>query len=160
MAWTVPRTWVASETVTAALMNTHVRDNLKAIGDAWTGTYTLAWTSAGAAPTVGNASRSTAYMQAGKLVWGRASITLGSTSAAGTGAYRWALPVAAANATTDVIGSGIYDDTSTQQHPLVLKLVTATTFLAVAETGVVTAASPTAPVNGDTYTFFFMYEAA
>jgi hypothetical protein len=27
MAWTVPRTWVTSEVVTAALMNTHVRDN-------------------------------------------------------------------------------------------------------------------------------------
>ena len=28
MAWTSPRTWVTSELVTAALMNTHVRDNL------------------------------------------------------------------------------------------------------------------------------------
>jgi len=27
-SWTVPRTWVTSEVVTAALMNTHVRDNL------------------------------------------------------------------------------------------------------------------------------------
>lgn len=35
MAWTAPRTWVAGETVTAAIMNTHVRDNFKAIGDPW-----------------------------------------------------------------------------------------------------------------------------
>lgn len=28
MAWTAPRTWVAGELVTAALLNTHVRDNL------------------------------------------------------------------------------------------------------------------------------------
>lgn len=28
MAWTTPRTWVTGETVTAALMNSHVRDNL------------------------------------------------------------------------------------------------------------------------------------
>lgn len=28
--WTAPRTWVAAETVTAAIMNTHVRDNLLA----------------------------------------------------------------------------------------------------------------------------------
>ena len=28
MAWTAPRTWVTGEVVTAALMNTHVRDNL------------------------------------------------------------------------------------------------------------------------------------
>ena len=28
MAWTTPRTWTTSELVTAAMMNTHVRDNL------------------------------------------------------------------------------------------------------------------------------------
>lgn len=28
MAWTAPRTWVTNELVTAAIMNTHVRDNL------------------------------------------------------------------------------------------------------------------------------------
>ena len=28
MAWTSPRTWVAAETVTAAQLNTHIRDNL------------------------------------------------------------------------------------------------------------------------------------
>ena len=28
MAWTAPRTWVTGELVTAAMMNTHVRDNL------------------------------------------------------------------------------------------------------------------------------------
>jgi hypothetical protein len=31
MAWTAPRTWIAGEVVTASLMNTHVRDNFKAI---------------------------------------------------------------------------------------------------------------------------------
>lgn len=31
MGWTAPRTWVASEVVTAAIMNTHVRDNLTAL---------------------------------------------------------------------------------------------------------------------------------
>ena len=28
MAWTAPRTWVTSEVVTAAILNTHIRDNL------------------------------------------------------------------------------------------------------------------------------------
>lgn len=32
MAWTAPRTWVTSETVTSTMMNTHVRDNL---GQLW-----------------------------------------------------------------------------------------------------------------------------
>ena len=31
MAWVAPRTWTAGETVTAALMNQHVRDNLNAL---------------------------------------------------------------------------------------------------------------------------------
>jgi hypothetical protein len=33
MAWTTPRTWVASELVTASLLNTHVRDNENALRD-------------------------------------------------------------------------------------------------------------------------------
>lgn len=28
MAYTAPRTWVAAETVTAAIMNTHIKDNI------------------------------------------------------------------------------------------------------------------------------------
>jgi hypothetical protein len=35
MAFTAPRTWTATELVTAAMMNTHVRDNLNAL---WVGT--------------------------------------------------------------------------------------------------------------------------
>jgi hypothetical protein len=31
MSWTAPRTWVAGEIVTAAMMNTHVRDDLLAL---------------------------------------------------------------------------------------------------------------------------------
>lgn len=45
MAWTTPRTWVAGELVTAAIMNTHVRDNLNILtvaisddGQTWSGT--------------------------------------------------------------------------------------------------------------------------
>ena len=37
MAWTAPRTWVAGELITAAVMNTHIRDNLAWLysGEAW-----------------------------------------------------------------------------------------------------------------------------
>ncbi len=38
MAWTTPRTWVTNELVTAAIMNTHVRDNLNETIGAITGT--------------------------------------------------------------------------------------------------------------------------
>jgi hypothetical protein len=43
MAWTAPRTWVSGELVTAALFNTHIRDNLQAIV-ASTGAYVNAVT--------------------------------------------------------------------------------------------------------------------
>jgi len=33
MSWTEPRTWTAGELVTADMMNTHVRDNLKYLKD-------------------------------------------------------------------------------------------------------------------------------
>lgn len=33
MAWTAPRTWIVGEVVTAAIMNTHIRDNQKALSD-------------------------------------------------------------------------------------------------------------------------------
>ncbi len=32
-AWTTPRTWIVSEVPTAALFNTHVRDNFDFLGD-------------------------------------------------------------------------------------------------------------------------------
>jgi hypothetical protein len=34
MAWTDPRTWVTGEVVTASQMNTHIRDNMNALGPA------------------------------------------------------------------------------------------------------------------------------
>lgn len=37
MAWTTPRTWVAGELVTAAMLNTHLRDDLNAVVQALIG---------------------------------------------------------------------------------------------------------------------------
>lgn len=41
MAWTAPRTWVTDEVVTAALLNTHLRDNLIALKDPPSSDYVL-----------------------------------------------------------------------------------------------------------------------
>lgn len=95
MAWTSPRTWVAAETVTAALMNTHVRDNLKALGDAWT-SWSPSWTAVTTNPAIGNGTISGAYMQAGKLVHFWAEITMGSTTTFGSGGWQLNLPVSEA----------------------------------------------------------------
>lgn len=95
MAWTVPRTWVAAEVVTAALLNTHLRDNLKALGDAWA-SYTPAWTASTTNPTLGNGTITGVFIQPGKLVHMRVRITAGSTTTFGSGNYQVSLPANAA----------------------------------------------------------------
>ena len=61
MAYTTPRTWVAGETVTAALMNTHVRDNISYLKtqtdyaltkNLWIGNWTPRETAGAGAPAV------------------------------------------------------------------------------------------------------------
>lgn len=107
MAWTAPRTWVAAETVTAALLNTHLRDNLKAIGDPW-----ASYTGTNTNVTVGNGTLSTVYSQAGKLVHYTIKLTFGSTTAF-TASPRFGLP--ATPRLTDQgnpIGAAVLFDTS------------------------------------------------
>jgi len=98
MAWTAPRTWVAAEKPPASTLNTHIRDNFKAIGDAWTAYGSGAsWTSSGTAPSLGNGTWNGKYMQAGKLTTFRIVLTMGSTTTFGTGNYSLALPFAVAS---------------------------------------------------------------
>lgn len=111
VAWTDPRTWVAGETVTAALMNTHVRDNLKAIGDAWTA-YTPTWSSDTTQPSIGNGSISGAFLNAGKLTLFRISLTIGSTTTFGTGNYRLSAPSNDVDGVRWPIGQAMIRDSS------------------------------------------------
>jgi hypothetical protein len=102
MAWTSPRTWVAGETVTAALMNTHVRDNMKAQGDAWTAftpTFSGAW-------TLGNGTLEGWYMKMGRYVTAKVKLTVGSTTAP-SGNFGLTLPWTHANG---AVGGGGTDD--------------------------------------------------
>lgn len=110
MAWSTPRTWVAGEIVTAAIMNVHVRDQFNAIGSAWT-SWTPAWTAATSNPAIGNGTIVGNYIQAGKLIIFRIIITAGSTTTFGTGAYSFTYPVApvvTANASTAGNIAGYY----------------------------------------------------
>lgn len=91
MAWTSPATWVANTVLTAAQLNTQLRDNLKAIGDPWT-SYTPAWTASGTAPAIGNGAIIGKYIAAGKLIHFRVVLTMGSTTTYGTGQYSISLP--------------------------------------------------------------------
>jgi hypothetical protein len=107
MAWTAPRTWVAGEIVTAAYMNTHVRDNLLTLST-W-----AAWTPQIDAVTTDPNHGSTAtqygtYLLAGTLCvasfdikWGGVGVT------GGDGNYRINHPVAASTAGQVVTGHGV-----------------------------------------------------
>jgi hypothetical protein len=77
MAWTdfPAGLFTSGQILTAAQMNTYVRDNLKAVGDAWTA-YTPTWSSL----TIGNATQNNAYVAAGKLYIVRIEMIVGSTT--------------------------------------------------------------------------------
>ena len=51
MAWTTPRTWTTGELVTAALLNSHLRDNLNVVNPTET---TITFDGGGAAITTGS----------------------------------------------------------------------------------------------------------
>lgn len=88
---TTPRTWAAAETVTAALMNTHVRDAMNGLFTAYT-SYVPVWTGASTNPVPGNGTITGGYDRFGKLIRFRLQITMGSTTTYGTGQWRVTLP--------------------------------------------------------------------
>lgn len=157
MAWTPPRTWVAAEIPTAATFNTHVRDNLKAIGDAWTSyTPTLSnW-------TLSNGTLAGYYMQAGKLVIGRIEYTVGSSDTKSGGPV-FALPAATAAAKAGLpLGRAYLFDTSagTKNYRNVVQNGSTGVFMADDSD---TRLSPTAPwtwATGDQMFLTFLYEAS
>lgn len=94
---TTPKTWTSPYVVTAADLNTEIRDALTGIQAAWTA-YTPAWTAATTNPTLGNGTITGNYWQVGKTIHGRIVLTIGSTTTLGSGAYSFGLPAAALDA--------------------------------------------------------------
>lgn len=160
MAWTAPRTWVDGETVTATLLNTHLRDNLKAIGDPWTA-YTPAWTAATTNPALGNGTLVGAYLSLGKLVVWRIRLTIGSTTTLGSGIYSFSLPVNGNPDGIDAAGQGIARDNSPVAYsPLTARIVAGTVDLITGSGSRVDQATPFAWATGDTIAVGGVYEAA
>src|SRR5689334_17734691 len=88
---TTPRTWTASEIVTAAMLNEEIRDALAAIQAPWTD-YACAWTAVTSNPVIGNGTIDASYHRIGKTVWFTVKITMGSTTTYGAGQWRVSLP--------------------------------------------------------------------
>lgn len=91
MAWTSPRTWIAGEVPPAATWNTHVRDNLLAIGDAWTAWTPTVTATTGTFTTVSGAGQ---YIAVGKLIIWSATVTI-TTAGTAAGTLLFTLPVTA-----------------------------------------------------------------
>lgn len=86
MAWTNPRTWLTGEVLTAALLNTHLRDNLLELNGATSGWAVWAPELTNLAGTV-----TAKYKQIGKLVVCECFVVL---TAVPTGNFQIAPPVA------------------------------------------------------------------
>lgn len=100
-----PKTWQVGEVVTAAMLNTEIRDQLNSMFGAWTA-YTPTWTAVTTNPALGNGSLVGRYMKIGRTVFCNINLVAGSTTTFGSGNYSWSLPAQAASAGMAVIGSG------------------------------------------------------
>lgn len=90
---TVP-TIASGDTTTVPANLATYRDIHKALSEAWTNYGSGAsWTAATSNPAIGNGTWAGAYMQVGKFVQLRVTITMGTTTTYGTGGWRVALPV-------------------------------------------------------------------
>lgn len=158
---TTPRTWVTGEFVTAAMMNTEIRDALAGVQSAWT-----AWTPtfAGAVTAIGNATIAASYQRYGKDIRGRVRLAVGSTTTFGAGTLTCSLPVSlASNYDQVAVGTGYMIDTSAGSGSRTLTAPTVTgsgLFFVPASGGTVTNLVPWTWAVGDLLAFSFMYEAA
>lgn len=111
MAWTSPKTWTANDVLTAADMNTYIRDNTKAITE-WS-TYTPSWTATGGTPTVGNGTLTGSYILAGDLMILRIQLVIGNTSTLGTTTvWRFSLPSGTSGSGFNVTAGSAYDSSA------------------------------------------------
>ena len=133
MAWTAPKTdWPTAQLVTAANMNTYLRDNLKSVGNHLAFTTwapALSITSGTTAPNLGaSPTRSGSYMLLGTtvsgLVHGSCHIRFGTSGyAAGTGVYTVSLPIAMSSSDTarqqTVGGGALYDASGADTYTVI-----------------------------------------
>lgn len=96
---TTPHTWAVGEFVTAAEMNTEIRDPLTDLQAAWTA-WTPALTAVTTNPTLGTGGATSGqYCKIGRLVTGWGYILFGTAGTnAGSGSYAVSLPFARVSA--------------------------------------------------------------
>jgi len=156
--------WTDGAVPSAAEFNEQIRDFLTAYSGAWT-SYTPAWTAATTNPTIGTgAVQSGYYMRAGRLVIGQARVTAGTSGfSAGSGNYRWSLPIAAAQANGAMVGPASVRDAAPASYGGVMRTVTSTTVEMFLHAATPYIAAPTFPITwavSDGIIYNFAYEAS
>lgn len=167
MAWTAPRTWVAGEVVTAALLNTHLRDNLLWLGSGNWSSYTPTWTSTGTAPAIGNGILEGRYVRIGNTIHFRIGLIPGGTTTYGTGAWFFALPAAARTGSQGTsgqvaripVGNGILIDISGGNTLFSAILESSTNIVTSYPGGNLSGTTPITFVSGDQVQIHGSYEA-
>ncbi|MGW7195555.1 hypothetical protein [Streptomyces chryseus] len=91
-----PRTWVVGETVTAAMLNAEIRDQLTSMFDAWT-SFTPTWTGVTTNPVLGNGTLVGRQLKIGRTCKVQYTLTVGSATTFGADELRFSLPFTAAN---------------------------------------------------------------
>lgn len=175
MAWTSPRNWNASELVTAALLNTHLKDNLlylyqgggaSSVYGAWN-----SWTPTITGYTTVTLTATGSYIQVGKTVIARGAYTLNTVTTLGTATIAISLPVTASstnmNAGITMIGQCQYRTNAGQfvtGYTAYASTTTANMFMPANGAASVNlnrwAGNIGAQVAGDYFSWTFVYEAA
>lgn len=162
---TTPRTWVAGEVPTATHFNENVRDLGRAFADAWT-SYTPTLTASTTSPT--NWTQTGYYMQAGKLVHVKGTLTAGGSMTKGTGTYRIALPVNASTTLANAVCNStvnIFDSSANIAWSTAFAWIANTAYVQLqyahgAASVDVTDTTPWTWAANDIIQFAFIYEAA
>lgn len=163
MTWTSPRTWVAGEKPSAATMNTHIRDNFKAIGDSWT-LFTPSWLNVTLGTTgLVNSGR---YVSAGKLTVVSFRLKLG-TGGAFTSGPQMNVPIPAVATDSISVGTAFMEDSggsTTRRLAMVYLGLAGTLQFTIADNAAgtqnVSAGSPWTWGVGDALAGTVTYEAA
>lgn len=161
MAYTEPPTFSAGAILTAAQLNTYLRDNFKAISDAWA-TYTPTWTASVTNPTLGNGTLTGRRIVVGKLLLFDIELTIGSTTAVGSGTYSFTIGGTARSSFRKGLGELCCFDTSAATVRLgVVDLFTTTTCSAFTFTDTrLNNAAPFTWATGDTISLSGIVETA
>lgn len=159
---TTPATWVSGTVVTAAQLNTEIRDALTGIQAAWSA-WTPTWTATTTNPTLGNGTLVGRWTRFGKYMTSAFVLTFGSTTTVGSGNYIFSIPATALAGLHGALGSQaeLFDTSATAYNYYAVSPQTTTTIaLRATGGGLATSAAPYPWAAGDIINAQWTQEAA